>query len=757
MGLLLLFGPPPPPNPALQRPEVTVQIDFSTDLSAGLSYSEKVKADGPALYYRLQETAGTAAADASGNGVGGTWSGTVTLNQTSGKPVTGETAARYVNLGANAGLSFPVTQLQTNTRVTLKAWVYQSTLSGSAATYYRITDAPGGGDDWMLFAVRGDGKLSMTSGGNDATTAGTPISAATWYHVAVVMDVEAATYTFYVNGVAQVTNYAGGLDQPQIGFQRTGQATWSWGVATAGRTPVSRIAEPAAYSYALDSSQLSDYYNARVTIPFTGFSWTTVNDFLDDTVPITRRFGRETNTSNVTPMELSFQLLDQDRRFEVENPTSPYFPYVVPGRPVRILMESNSVTYDWAFGYIQDFPINYDDGLYATVPIVANCFLERMNQDDMNTRTLSEQLAGSRINSVLFIAGQPESMRTLDAGVNEIMAQTVDSGSPGDHAQQVARSDRGLFFFDGAGYAIFQDGNYRSSEARSVSSQGTLGPFEIEYRRPQFHSPKAMVRYIIRLRRPGGVEQQAVDATSKQRFGASVYSDELLLAQDTSMQARANDLLEDYKEPRLRVRSVEFDPLQSTGHWPHALGVKLSDRYTWQFDPLTGTSITRSVFVEGVSDSYDFRNGLYLAQWVLSLATEGAQVALASAAIASASAPSPTVVGGSSGDQTVVVSAAVAVGVAPAPSTIGGTTSTPRVGLVVAGGSNTSAVVRSAPATYTTHVPKLPVPAVFVFVNSAPPIYNAIVAGSTNQDFRMQPVTQPVGDNRQRVSTIVQR
>jgi hypothetical protein len=55
------------------------------------------------------------------------------------------------------------------------------------------------------------------------------------------------------------------------------------------------------------------------------------------------------------------------------------------------------------------------------------------------------------------------------------------------------------------------------------------------------------------------------------------------------------------------------------------------------------------------------------------------------------------------------------------------------------------------------HVPKLPVPGVWVFVHSAPPIYNAIVAGSTNQDYRMQPVTQPVGDNRQRVSTIVQR
>jgi hypothetical protein len=349
-------------------------------------------------------------------------------------------------------------------------------------------------------------------------------------------------------------------------------------------------------------------------------------------------------------------------------------------------------------------------------------------------------------------------MRTLDVGANLIMRQTVDGGSPGDHAQQVARSDRGLFFFDGAGYAVFQDGNYRSSEPRAVSSQGTLGPFEIEYRRPQFHSPKAMVKNIIRLRRPGGVEVQALDAESKQRFGPSVYTDELLLTQDAALQSRADDLLDDYRAPRLRVRSVEFDPLQGAGHWPHALGVKLSDRYTWQFDPLNGSILTRSVFVEGVADSYDFRNGHYIAQWVLSLAAEGAQIGLASVAVAVASAPSPTVIGGSSGDQTVAVSAAVALGVAPAPTTIGGTTETPRVGLVVAGGSNTSAVVRGVPpALMGAHVPKLPVPGVFVFVNSAPPIYNVLVQGGTNQGFRMGRVVQPVGDTRRAVSTIVQR
>jgi hypothetical protein len=739
------------------RPTATVQIDFSSNLSGGLAYYEKVAADGPYLWYRLQETAGTSAADASGNGVTGTYAGTFTLNQTAGKPVSGETASRYVNLGTNGRVSFPNGGPKSVPKVTLEAWIYQATLDGSASTFYRICDSDGS-PDWMSFAVLGNGKLSMESGGSDATTSGAPISAATWYHVAVVMDTEAHTHTFYVNGVQQTTSYAGGLDQPIIGYQRTAVGNWHWGCAgIPGQTvPVSRLAEPALYTYALATSQILDHYQAAATVPFTGFSWTTVNAYLDDREPLTRKFGRESNTSGVSPMELSFRLWNRDRRFEIDNPASPYYPYVVPGRPVRVQMVQDAVTYDWAFGYIQDFPQDYSDDLFGTVPIVANCFLERMNQAEMSSRVFVEQLAGARINQVLSIGGQPQSMRTVNAGANTMMGQAVESGSPGEHGQQVARSDRGLFFFDGAGFAVFQDGTYRTSNARAVTSQGTLGPVEINYRRPQFHSPKAMIRNVIRLRRPGGVEQQAIDAQSKQKYGESTHSDELLLANDSALATRAADLLADYKEPTLRIRSVEFDPQQSTGHWVDALGVKLSDRYTWQFDPMQGSTLTRAVHVEGVADTYDFREGVYTAYWVLSLATEGAQIALPSVAIAVASAPAPTTIGGSSGNVTVTPSAALALGIAPAPTVIGGDVSTVRLGIAVQGGSNTNGVVRGAPTVNPTYVPKLPVPAVFVFVYSAPPTYSVIVQGGTNQGYRMTPVPQPVTDARRRVSQLVQ-
>jgi hypothetical protein len=605
------------------RPTATVEIDFTTNLSSGFAYSERVLSDGPYRYYQLRETSGTTATDASGNGLNGTYSGTVTLNQTSGKPVTGETLSRYIDIASVGRIAFAQPPAGA-TRVTLEAWVYRATMDGNSATRYMIVDVDGDtdGNDWMGWSVRGNGSVHLKSGYGDWVSTTTPITAATWHHLAVVMDVEADMVTFYRNGAALAATPPA-LDANRVGFQRTGNVSWYFGRAATNSThgTVGRLAEPAVYTDALSASQVNDHYVAATVVPFAGYSWTNVTTYLDDSEPLTRRFGRESSVGDTTPMELTFRLKNNDRRFEIENSASPYYPNVEGGRPCRVTMVQDAASYQWAFGFIQDFPQDYPEGsLVGSVPIVATCNLERIQQSDMGTRSFAAQLAGARVNRVLHIAGQPSSMRTLDAGANTMMAQADVSGTVGDHAQQVARSDRGLFFFDGQGYAVFQDGNYRTTNARATASQGTLGHAEIQYRRPNFHAPLSMVRNVIKLRRPGGVEVVAVDATSKGKRGERTYSDELLLVDDAALATRAAALLADYKDPTLRIRSVEFNPQQSTGHWLDSLGVRLSDRYTWVFQPMQGSSITRDVFVEGVADTYDFREGLYLSTWFLSLA-----------------------------------------------------------------------------------------------------------------------------------------
>jgi hypothetical protein len=603
------------------RPTLSVDIDFTTDLSVGWSYTQRVLADGPAIYYQLRETSGTAATDASGNSVTGTYEGTFTLDQTSGKPVTGEAAARYVTLGSGGRVKFPKPESGV-TQVALEAWVYRATLDGSTSTFYRIAEPEATGVDWMSFSVRGDGNLYMTSGYTDARTSTAPIAAATWYHVAVVMDVLDDTYTFFVNGVALTTTYVTAGITPRVGFQRTGGTNWFWGGYDGTRTAVSRIAEPAVYTSALTATQLLAHYNARAVAAFAGYTWTDVTaDVLVDP-GVSRDFGRESSNEEVVPMSLSYMLVNDDRKYEVGNTASAYFPNVGPGRPTRIMMTQDAVTYDWAFGFIEDWPQQWDDsGKFCRVQIVAHDSLERMNQQELGTRTFSEQKTGARIHSVANIAGIPTSTRVIDTGVDDVMAQTVEGGNTGDHARQVARTDRGLMFFDGRGYLIFQAGNYRTTNARSTASRGTLGPTGsvdiVTLGAPQFHSPSSLIRNEVTIRRPGGVDHTATDPASRARYGPRSHSDELLLKTEALAATRAADLLADYKDPQLRVRAIAFNPARSPGQWDHALGVQPSDRYTWRFEPDQGAAIVRDVFVEGVSDRWV--GAEYRATWFLSL------------------------------------------------------------------------------------------------------------------------------------------
>jgi hypothetical protein len=65
-------------------------------IAAPLHYSNEVMADNPIGYWRFSEAAGTAAADSSGNGNNGTYSGGVTLGQPGLPPaVPGDTAALF--------------------------------------------------------------------------------------------------------------------------------------------------------------------------------------------------------------------------------------------------------------------------------------------------------------------------------------------------------------------------------------------------------------------------------------------------------------------------------------------------------------------------------------------------------------------------------------------------------------------------------------------------------------------------------------
>jgi hypothetical protein len=165
-------------------------------------------------HYRFDETSGTVAADATGNGRTATLAGGATWT-------TGRTGGA-VNLdGVNGHVSVPANILAGATAFTVAAWVRIDTL----ATWSRVFDFGSGTGSYMFLSPRsssGTARFAITTSGSGAEqriNAPAALPTAAWTHVAVTATA-GNLGVLYVNGAEAARNAALTL--------RPGSSTSNW-------------------------------------------------------------------------------------------------------------------------------------------------------------------------------------------------------------------------------------------------------------------------------------------------------------------------------------------------------------------------------------------------------------------------------------------------------------------------------------------------------------------------------------------------
>jgi len=221
-------------------------------------------------FWQLEERLTTQpAADSSGNGIAGTYTGGVNPNVSGpagfGSAADFDGSSGYVNLGSPASLTS-----QTN-NLSVEAWVNTDTVTG----IHRIVSSDNAG--WS-FGILDDGLRFTTFGVKDYDFGQTTglISTGVWTHVAAVMDTS-NDVTFYKNGasVGTVTHTAPG--NPGAGSYHIGKAGGEWFNG--------RIDQAAAFSGTLDADDLTNHMNGSfqesfaTDTPDTATTLTTYPDF----------------------------------------------------------------------------------------------------------------------------------------------------------------------------------------------------------------------------------------------------------------------------------------------------------------------------------------------------------------------------------------------------------------------------------------------------------------------------------------------
>lgn len=233
-------------------------------LSAG-PYDAMVLSDGALEYYRLDETSGTAAADASGHGAAGTYVGTAGtdyhLAQLPGPIASDGTGWYQSSYNTNPhGVSVPgVASAGNSSSWTLEAWVKLSALPGSFG-------AIAGSSYLNRLLVTHAGTLLYQNAARVSLTSATVLQPGNLYHIVLRSDLSAGTYgvvSLSINGVKDANTVA----YPSPANRQGMVSAYYWGqydnsIYYKLNGYLGRVAY---YATALSDSQIAAHYSAGLS------------------------------------------------------------------------------------------------------------------------------------------------------------------------------------------------------------------------------------------------------------------------------------------------------------------------------------------------------------------------------------------------------------------------------------------------------------------------------------------------------------
>ena len=303
---------------------------------------------------------------------------------------------------------------------------------------------------------------------------------------------------------------------------------------------------------------------------------------------------------------MSLVLRDEDRSFDPANGSSPYAPNVVPVRRIRGRTTYQGTVYDLWHTYIERWPPQNAQLGYQEIGITAVDGFDALALAQV-TGTLAVGYSGAQIDALLDKALWPKDKRDIEQGQYVMAGQTLSSAALGA-IQEIAASERGIFFVDSAGIATFHDSAHRGSFPRSTSSQATFVDSHlgtgIVYQdlEPSFDKDKIVNDWTVVPDSStfGAADQQQVDASSVARYWRRSSSRSTRLASNADALSQAGNLLNETSQPAQRFDSITVLPT-TTAAYVTCLGLRISDRVTvvrgtgLQWD---GDVLTKDCFIE---------------------------------------------------------------------------------------------------------------------------------------------------------------
>jgi hypothetical protein len=314
-------------------------------------------------------------------------------------------------------------------------------------------------------------------------------------------------------------------------------------------------------------------------------------DLTPDVYSISIRRGRNIMKDTYDAGTAIVRVLDPLGYFNPQNPSSPYYGYLVPLRKLRISATTATAEHFLFSGYVNDYRYTFPVGqetAYVDIMCTDGFRLLQMSNVSTIADTAAGQDTGTRINKILDNVSFPASMRSISTGVSTCVADPATNRSTLDAIKNAEFSEGlGAFYMSADGTAVYLNRTEVTSSLGepSIDFNQTTG---IPYRNVKYAFDDKLIINDVKFNRVGGTAQTVYSQSSIDKYFPHSLTQENLVAQtDDIVLGIAQNYVNTRKETTIRIDEMLVDLLDPAVPTDTLIGLDY-------FDNLDITNVTES-------------------------------------------------------------------------------------------------------------------------------------------------------------------
>jgi len=326
-------------------------------------------------------------------------------------------------------------------------------------------------------------------------------------------------------------------------------------------------------------------------------------DLTPDVYSISIRRGRNVMKDTYDAGTAIVRVLDPLGYFNPQNPSSPYFGYLVPLRKLRISATTATAEHFLFSGYVNDYRYTFPVGqetAYVDIMCTDGFRLLQMSNVSTIADTAAGQDTGTRINKILDNVSFPASMRSISTGVSTCVADPATNRSTLDAIKNAEFSEGlGAFYMSADGTAVYLNRTEVTSSLGepSIDFNQTTG---IPYRNVKYAFDDKLIINDVKFNRVGGTAQLVYSQSSIDKYFPHSLTQENLVAQtDDIVLGIAQNYVNTRKETTIRIDEMLVDLLDPAVPTDTLIGLDYFDNLEITNVTESGSTITKTLQAQG--------------------------------------------------------------------------------------------------------------------------------------------------------------